>query len=401
MRIASALSTLSSTPAIAQDIEAQLALKQPPDLLLVFITQPLTGEFQAITSLLQHTLKPAHMLGVIAESVVGPDQEVERVPAVSALAIAGAGAALHSFRLDEDNWQEILTDPEELAAAVTLAAPFGEEVEQPRMFIIFGDPFTTPIVQLLDACTKRFPGTPVVGGMASGMKEQGETRLALNGAVFDTGLVGVALSGNIDVHSVVSQGCRGVGDTFVVTKSHHNVIEQLNGQPALAAIEEMVQTLPLNDRLLLQSGGLHVGRVIDQGKGSYGRGDFLIRSLLEVKRDTGAVAIGDLVRTGQTLQFHVRDAKTADEEMRLLLEGETLLAADSGAAAGALLITCNGRGTRMFEQPNHDVTVTRQILGNIPIAGFFAAGELGPVGDKNFIHGHTAALALFRQPAAQ
>ncbi|HVT83523.1 MAG TPA: FIST N-terminal domain-containing protein [Phycisphaerae bacterium] len=396
MRIASALSTLSSTPAIGQDIEAQLALSHPPDLLLVFITQPLLSEFQPIVNLLQHALKPAHMLAVIAESVVGPGQEIERAPAVSALAFAGAGAALHSFRLDEDQWQDVLSDPEELSEALTLAAPFGQEVEQPRMFLIFGDPFTTPIVQLLDACTRRFPGTPIIGGMASGMQEQGETRLALNGEIYNTGLVGVAFTGNIDVHSVVSQGCRGVGDTFVVTKSHHNVIEQLNGQPALAAIEEMVQTLPLQDRLLLQTGGLHIGRVIDQGKGSYGKGDFLIRSLLEVKRDTGAVAIGDLVRTGQTLQFHVRDAKTADEEMRLLLEGETLLSGDSGPPAGALLITCNGRGTRMFDQPNHDVALTRQILGDIPIAGFFAAGELGPVGDKNFIHGHTAALALFR-----
>ncbi len=400
MRIASALSTLTSTPAIAQDIEAQLALTQPPDLVMLFITQPLAAEFSAIVSLLRHTLKPAHLLAVIAESVLGQNQEVEHAPAVSALALAGAGAALHSFRLDESQWQEVLSDPEELAEAMTLAAPFGQEAEQPRMFLIFGDPFTTPIVQLLEACTRRFPGTPIVGGMASGMKEQGETRLALNEGIFDSGLVGVALTGNIEVHSVVSQGCRAVGETFVVTKSHHNVIEQLNGKPALAAIEEMVETLPLEERLLLQSGGLQVGRVIDEGKGSYGRGDFLIRSLLDVKRDTGAVAIGDLVRTGQTLQFHVRDAKAASEEMRLLLEGETLLSADSGAPAGALLVTCNGRGTKMFEQPNHDVALTRQILGVFPVAGFFAAGELGPVGDKNFIHGHTAALALFRQPAS-
>ena len=267
------------------------------------------------------------------------------------------------------------------------------------MFVIFGDPYTTPIVQLLDACSHCFPGTPIVGGMASGMKEQGDTRLALNGAIFDTGLVGVSFTGNIDVHSVVSQGCRAVGETFVVTKSHHNVIEQLNGQSALAAIEEMVQTLPLNDRLLLQSGGLHIGRVIDQGKGSYGKGDFLIRSLLEVKRDTGAVAIGDLVRTGQTLQFHVRDAKTADEEMRLLLEGETLLAADSGPPAGALLITCNGRGTRMFDQPNHDVALTRKILGDIPVAGFVCGGGTGAGGESEFHSPFgTRRRWLFRQP---
>jgi small ligand-binding sensory domain FIST len=136
-----------------------------------------------------------------------------------------------------------------------------------------------------------------------------------------------------------------------------------------------------------------IGRVIDEGKGNFGRGDFLIRSLVGVRRDSGAILIGDMVRTGQTVQFHVRDARTAEQEMRLLLEGETILA---DPPAGALLITCNARGTRLFEMRHHDISLTRQVLGAIPVAGFFAAGELGPVGERNFIHGHTAVLALFR-----
>jgi small ligand-binding sensory domain FIST len=126
----------------------------------------------------------------------------------------------------------------------------------------------------------------------------------------------------------------------------------------------------------------------------------LIRSLIGVRRESGAILIGDLVSPGQTLQFHVRDAKTADEEMRLLLEGELLLAPDIAPPAGALLITCNGRGTRLFDMPHHDITITRQVLGGIPIAGFFAAGEMGPVGQRNFIHGHTAAMAVFREVTA-
>ena len=155
--------------------------------------------------------------------------------------------------------------------------------------------------------------------------------------------------------------------------------------------------MPIHDRQLLATGGLQIGRVIDEGKGNYGRGDFLIRSLVGVRRESGAILIGDMVQVGETLQFHVRDAKTAAEEMRLLLEGETLLTS-ADPPLGALLITCNGRGTRLFDMPHHDVSLTRQVLGAIPVAGFFAAGELGPVGQKNFIHGHTAVLALFRQP---
>ena len=144
---------------------------------------------------------------------------------------------------------------------------------------------------------------------------------------------------------------------------------------------------------MLASGGLQVGRVIDEGKGNFGRADFLIRSLVGVRRESGAILIGDLIQVGQTLQFHVRDAQAADEELRLLLEGESLLASQP---LGAFLVSCNSRGTRLFEQPHHDVKMVRQILGNIPVAGFFAAGEFGPVGGRNFIHGHTASMALFR-----
>jgi small ligand-binding sensory domain FIST len=251
----------------------------------------------------------------------------------------------------------------------------------------------------MQAWSARVPRAPVIGGMASGMQKAGETRLALDDEIHSSGVVGVSFSGEIEVDCLVSQGCRPIGETLVVTKCQQNIIEQLDGKPAIKAIEEMISRLPLHDRQLVATGGLQIGRVIDEGKGNYGRGDFLIRSLIGVRRENGAILIGDLVRTGQTLQFHVRDARTADEEMRLLLQGETLLAPEAAPPAGALLITCSGRGTRLFDMPHHDISVTRQVLGSIPIAGFFAAGELGPVGEKNFIHGHTAALAVFREAA--
>jgi small ligand-binding sensory domain FIST len=398
MHIASALSTLPTPSSLMQDIEAQLALTGPPDVLLVFIAQPLAHAFDLIVHTLHKTLKPAHMLAVIGESIIGGVQEIEHAPAVSALAIQAPGVTLHSFRIaDEPQWNEVLFDQEELIEQLTPPTTPGSEEEPVRAFFMFGDPFTTPIVQFLDACSVTFPGAPIIGGMASGMQNPGDTRLSLNDEIFNSGLVGIAFCGNVEIDCVVSQGCRPVGETFVVTKCHQNVIEQLDGKPALAAIEEMVQLLPIHDRQLMNVGGLQVGRVIDQGKGSYGRGDFLIRSLVGVKRETGAVLIGDLVRGGQTLQFHVRDGKSADEEMRLLLEGETML--ETSPPVGGLLVTCNGRGTRMFDRPHHDVSLIRQILGPIPLAGFFAAGELGPVGEKNFIHGHTAALALFRETA--
>jgi small ligand-binding sensory domain FIST len=360
----------------------------------VFVASALAEHFEAITGMLRGALTPKHFLAVAAESILGADREVERLPAASALALWAPTAALRTFRMAQDEWADLLTDDEILTTRLT----GNDDPSQLRALLMFADPFTTPAVQLMDACSRRFPRAPVIGGLASGVQKEGDTRLALGDDVHSTGLVGVAIAGDIEVDCVVSQGCRPIGDTFVVTKCKQNVVEQLDGKPALAAIEEMIAKLPLHDRQLLATGGLQIGRVIDEGKGNYGRGDFLMRSLIGVKRETGAIVIGDLVRAGQTLQFHVRDGKAADEELRLLLEGESLLAPTTAQPVGALLITCNGRGTRLFDMPHHDISLTRQVLGSIPVAGFFAAGELGPVGEKNFIHGHTAALAVFREP---
>jgi len=403
MKIVSALSTLSSAPALAQDIEAQIqsALGAPPDLVILFISYQLADTFGSIVSMVRESLRPGHLLAVAGESVLGGEQEIERSPAVSALAISCPTAKLRSFHLAAEDWQDYFSDEDFFLRQMSPAEAGAAGPEEPvRAFFLFGDPFTTPIVQLLDVCSRYFPKAPIIGGMASGLDKPDDSRLALNDQIFSSGVVGVSFAGAIEIDCLVSQGCRPIGETFVVTKSYQNVVEQLDGKPALAAIEEMVSALPLLDRQLLANGGLQVGRVIDQGKGSYGRGDFLIRSLVGVKRETGAVLVGDILRAGQTLQFHVRDAKTADEEMRLLLEGETLLSSAAAPPAGALLVSCNGRGTKLFDKPHHDIALAHDILGQVPIAGFFAAGELGPVGDKNFIHGHTAVIAIFREATA-
>jgi len=401
MQMVSAVSTLETVPAMAQDIEGQLkaVLPRSPDLLLVFVSYAMANSFSQVVSMLQQAMVPGHMVAVVGESVIGGEQELERTVALSALALVAPGVGLHSFHMEEDQWQALLTDDEFLAETICPAASGDAEEAALRAFVMFGDPFTTPVVQLLDACSRRFPGVPVIGGMASGMQHAGDTRLALNGEIHTTGMVGISIAGEIEINCVVSQGCRPIGEGFTVTKCRQNLIEELNGKPALAAIEEMIGGLSEHDRGLVAEGGLQIGRVIDEGKGNQGRGDFLIRALVGVKRETGAILIGDYIRPGQTLQFHVRDAKTADEEMRLLLEGETMLASAT-PPAGALLVTCNGRGQRLFNVPHHDVGLVRQVMGAMPIAGFFAAGELGPVGDRNFIHGHTAVLAVFRAAGA-
>jgi len=179
---------------------------------------------------------------------------------------------------------------------------------------------------------------------------------------------------------------------LVVTKAEHNVIIEVAGRPALERlVAQAHRSLSEQEVSLLEMGGLHVGRVIDEHREHFERGDFLVRNVIGADRELGALAVSDVVPVGTTVQFHLRDAHTADEDLHLMLDGRQ--------ADGALVFTCNGRGMRMFEEPHHDVGVLADRLGPLPTAGFFAAGEIGPVGGRNFLHGFTASVALLRDPA--
>jgi small ligand-binding sensory domain FIST len=227
-----------------------------------------------------------------------------------------------------------------------------------------------------------------MGGMASGGMGPGETRLFIDDRVVDEGAVGARLPG-VRIRPLVSQGCGPVGDVYTVTRAEGNVIHELGGRPPLLRFQELADGLSPEDRTLLGR-GLYVGRAIDEYKVEPGRGDFLIRQVMGVDQRSGALAVGDRIEVGETIQFHVRDAATADEDLRALLELEAVEPAD-----GALLFTCNGRGSRLFPVFDHDASLVSGKLGGLPLAGFNCAGEIGPVGGKNFLHGFTASVALF------
>jgi small ligand-binding sensory domain FIST len=179
---------------------------------------------------------------------------------------------------------------------------------------------------------------------------------------------------------------------MIITKARDNIILELGGRSPLAQLQQLWNELTPRDQHLFQQ-GLHLGLVINEYQGDFQRGDFLVRNVLGLDRDSGALATNDLVRVGQTIQFHVRDAETADEDLHALLQID--LSAHERPPAAALAFTCNGRGRRLFTQPHHDARTIRTEAGPIPVAGFFAQGELGPVGGQNFIHGFTASVALF------
>jgi small ligand-binding sensory domain FIST len=262
--------------------------------------------------------------------------------------------------------------------------------------LLLVDPFSFPAEALLNFMNERAPGSPpIAGGMASGGRGPGETRLFRDRQVLDSGAVGVALSGEVEVVALVSQGGRPIGPVLTVTRSEGNVIFELGGKPPVQQIQELYASLPEHDRELMTN-GLLVGRVIDEYKTDFERGDFLVRGIVGADPESGAMAVGDAVAVGETIQFHVRDEASADEDLRSSLKDAREMIGDRNIAGG-LLFTCNGRGSRMFSSPDHDAALLASELGNPPIAGFFCGGELGPVGSKNFLHGFTASMALFSE----
>lgn len=350
-----------------------------------FISAQLGRHADAIAARLVEQLGTELVIGCTAESLLGVGREVEFEPGISLLAGVLPAATLTPMHLMFERTPDggsIVGWPDELI----------EAWPDDAALIVLGDPYTFPADLLLERLNVDRPGVPVVGGMASGAARPGDSRLILGRNSLAEGAVAVLIHG-IKSHTVVSQGCRPIGRHFVITKAERNVIQELGGKPALSQLKDVFESLPNREQAMVQE-SLHLGRVVSEYQDTFGQGDFLVRNVMGVDQQSGAIVVGDYMRPGQTVQFHVRDAETADDEMRQLLA--QLKSQPDIAPAGALLFTCNGRGTRLFPKPHHDAELVRDAFGELPIAGFFAQGELGPVSGENFVHGFTASLVIFQ-----
>lgn len=386
MRFAVALSKTAATEsaalAVADDIRAQLGA-DPIDLVCVFFSAHHVATADVLTQVLTETLQPILLIGCSGEGVIAGAEELETVPAITVWAAALPDVNVHPLRSSFSPTQDQFT-----------LAGWPEPGVEDGSFLLLADPFTTPVQDILGLLEERYPGAKAIGGLAGGGQEPGMNRLVLNDQVLEDGLVGVHLSGAIDIRPVISQGCRLIGERFVVTKAERNLIHELGGVPALERLEAVYESLTGEDRQRAHR-ALHLGIVIDEHRNRFERGDFLIRNLLGADRTTGAVAIGDVVQEGQTVQFHLRDAESATEDLNALLTTDRIR--HRHPPLGALMFSCCGRGQGLFGRPNHDAAATTDRLGSIPLAGFFAQGEIGPVGHRNFLHGYTASIALFAE----
>jgi small ligand-binding sensory domain FIST len=376
-RCASALSVHPVAATATGEVVGALleALGPEPDLVVLFASRPHTGALDDVVAAVRQLLQPRCLVGSTAASIAGGAEEIEEAPALSALAVRfppGAGAA-EPVRL-------------QTASSAEGTAVWGLPDTPPgATFVLLTDPYSFPVDPFLDGLAVERPDLVVLGGMASAAHGPGGNRLVLDGVVHDDGAVGVVLPIEVAVTAIVSQGCRPIGQPMVVTAATGNLLESLASEPALAKLLRVVDALDPDERALAAR-GLHLGRVVDEQQAEFGPGDFLIRNVLGAVREREAVAIGDRAEVGTTVQFQVRDAASADAELRSLLAGR--------AASGALLFTCNGRGTHLFGDPHHDASVLAEHAGGAT-AGMFCAGEIGPVGGRAWVHGFTASVLLF------
>ena len=351
------------------------------DIAVVFASGAHLAAPEATLEGIHEELAPIELAGCGAAGVIGGVREIEHGTAVSVWAAALDGGEATTFHA-------VIEELEEGVGALA-GMP---DLEDAAGAILLVDPMTFPADPVLQSLSGRTPRVPLLGGLASGRGPDDTAVLFLGDEVLDAGAVGARFDG-VEILPCVSQGATPVGPELTITAADGHVITELAGRPALDKLRDTIETLSATDLALIQ-GGLLMGIVIDSNKPDYLQGDFLVRGLMGADPDSGQVSVAAEVRPGQVVRLHARDARSADRDLREAL-GMRMEALGGTPPAGALMFSCNGRGEGMFGCPDHDAEAADQVLEGAPIAGFFAGGEIGPVGGEYFLHGFTATLAVF------
>lgn len=349
----------------------------------VFVSADYAQDLADFLELLQLHAHIPLLAGCSGAGLLGMSREEEQAVGFSLLLLDLPRTQVRAVRLPA------VGEDDELTAA-SMRALAGRGSEQCETWIVVANPFTLPVEPWLDAWDGGFPGVPAIGGLASGGR-RGDTAFVFHERELVEGGVAIGFAGGVKVRTLVSQGCRPVGEPFTITGAEGHLVTSLGSRPAFEALDNTFGALPARDKALAQ-GNLFVGLAMSEYLEEYKTGDFLIRNLIGGDPQAGVLAVGALPRVGQTLQFQLRDRTSADAEMRHLL-ADTL--AGEAHPFASLVFTCTGRGRHLFGERHHDARVLAEVAGEHASAGFFCNGEIGPVGGHNFIHGYSAAMALF------
>ena len=359
-----------------------------PDLAVVFVSPHFESEYSKVVELIAQGLGPVKIFGCSGGGIIGDGVEVEQRHGISITAASLPDVEITEFHLDGSGLPDLDAGPsswEEL---------LGVSNDQEPQFVVLADPFSFPVQNLLMGLDFAFPQSAKIGGLASGANSQGGNALFLGGQMHNSGAIGLALQGNITVDTVVAQGCRPIGQLMHITESRRNLLLGLDGQAPLNVLKELFQTMNDRDQALMQN-SLFLGVVMDEFLDAPKQGDFLIRNVVGMDAGTGTLAIGEELKEGQMVQFHLRDADTSSADLTAVLER---FATDNreNQVQGALLFSCLGRGQYLYGHPNHDSDIFHETIGEVPLGGFFCNGEIGPVSGTTFLHGYTSSFGIFR-----
>ena len=371
----------------AASIKSQLG-GAAPDLAVAFVSPHYSNGYERVAGLMSEHVGAAHTFGCSGGGIIGNGLEVEQRPALSITVGSLPGVEVEALHLEDHRIPDLDAGPSSWERLL------GVTPEQDPQFVILADPFSFPVQNLIMGLDFAFPNSAKIGGLASGAQRQGDNALFLDGQVHDSGAVALALHGNIMVETVVAQGCRPIGEPMRITSSRRNVLVELNGRAPMEVLQNMYRTLPERDRQLMGH-SLFLGVVMDEFLDHPVQGDFLIRNVVGMDQKTGSLAIGEMLKEGQLVQFHLRDADTSAQDLTAVLERYASENRENDIP-GALLFSCLGRGQYLYGRPNHDTEIFKEKLGPVPLGGFFCNGEIGPVGGTTFLHGYTSSFGLFR-----
>lgn len=386
MIIVSRRSTNLDLDSILEDLTDTLPV-QSWDVGFIFISSFVREATIQIANEFQKRVHCSNLLGCSATGVITSTNEIESQPAVSVFLMRLDHVAVQPFYLTQaemismktnDKWYEYFDIYPN---------------EKPKFFVL-SDPYSIDINSLLDTFNKAYPLCPVIGGLVSGGLKASENTLFLNNTFYDEGCIGLSMQGDMRVETVVSQGCRPIGESYIVTHAEGNIIYQLGGRSFYDILEEVLNKQATDRDRALSQEAIFIGMAMDEYKHELKTGDFLIRPVIGLDQQSGAGAVADNIKTGQTIQFHVRDAISATEDLMKLMNTQVKRHINE-QPQGALIFSCNGRGKNLFSIPDHDLGIIKNHIGDPPIAGFFCVGEIGPVGGQNFAHGFTSSIALF------
>ena len=363
--------------AIAEASETiQSEIDGDADVIFAFATEEYSAHLPTLGAEINRRFPGALLIGCTGAGVIGGGVEIEGEPALSLTAarLPGVDIAGYYFEPEPRRWSRTLS-----------SAPRGD-----LDMIILADSVTGNAPELLGILDAALPESQKLGALAGG-GAAGESSLFLGDRVHRAGSVALTLSGNVEMAAGVAHGCRPIGAPMFVTRHHGQLILELDGQPALRCLDAMITELSADDREHVRN-RLVLGLATTPDQEIYDQGDFLVRDLVGIEPDSGAigVAVSDL-KPNQVVQFHVRDPQTASEELAEVLDDHVY-----AEPRGGLLFSCRGRGRIFYGKPNHDSDLLREKLGPVPVGGFFASGEIGPIAGRSWLHTYTSAFGLFR-----